>query len=309
MFHSFNPLKVIQPAKILLFGLTLLAVPSAGVGQEATKVVNSIETIINDMEKPHEGRPRGVPDTYSWAKGPRVEMGNHAVNFHSLIAWGQLYEDVVGNPAVNTRVQVRDMVTYILSKKDGQWHRVQNSVRVEGAAFREDYADDINRPADIRVEPDGSISVTAGGGYNFHFWPASGRISIDPNDIAGIFTTVQARLILNDLTKPDDRAIARYLLSVGADYWNDLDSKWNYFKTSSDVGIGRFKYVTNEWQSFNMATVSPRNTHFPSISASDFSIKASVGNAQAVPEPSLIPGLLGMGMLVTWKCKLKALRK
>jgi hypothetical protein len=82
-----------------------------------------------------------------------------------------------------------------LSKTDGQWHQVQSSQRVEGAAFREDYVGNINQPANIRSEPDGSISVTAGGGFNFHFRP-SGRASIDPNDISGVFTTVQARLIL-----------------------------------------------------------------------------------------------------------------
>jgi hypothetical protein len=75
--------------------------------------------------------------------------------------------------------------------------------------------------------------------------------------IAGIFTTVQARLILDDPTLPDDRAQARYLLSVGGDYWRDLAAEWQSdWTTVGDAAIGRFRYVITDWQSFNMTTVS-----------------------------------------------------
>jgi hypothetical protein len=115
-----------------------------------------------------------------------------------------------------------------------------------------------NKRPDLRHEADGSVSVTAGGGYNFHFWPTDGRVNIDPSDVGGVFITVEARLIVDDPAKPDDRARARYLLSVGADYWLSRSAKWDHFKTNDAVGLGRFKYLRVNWQAFNCATLTAR---------------------------------------------------
>lgn len=224
-----------------------------------TRPVNSLQTIIDDMTLPHQGHPMGVPASYDWSHGPVMGLGNHPPpNWHAITAWGQLYVDARGNPARNTRVQIRRMQTYILSKRDGKWHRVQNSVGVDGAAFREDFAENISRKPDLRREPDGSVSVTAGDGYNFHFWPTDGRASIDPHDVAGVFVTVEARLIVGNPNKPDDRSRARYLASVGADYWVNLHAAWNHFKTNDAVAMGRFKYVTTQWQAFNCTTLTAK---------------------------------------------------
>lgn len=218
-------------------------------------IPSSLETVIGDMTLAHEGRPHGVPPSYDWALRPRIGMGNDPGRFRAMIAWGQVYEAAEGNPAKNTRVQIRDLKAYVLRKSDNQWHLLQEARRIEGAAYREDFVDDLNRPADIRVESDGSVSVVAGDGYNFHFW-APGRVPIDPQDIAGIFIVVQARLILHDPTQPDDRAQARYLLSIGGDYWLTTSAQWDQFRTNGDIGIGRFKYVQAQWQIFSMITLS-----------------------------------------------------
>ena len=219
--------------------------------------INSVETIIYDMKPPHEGRPRGVPSNYNWAFAPRVGMGNNPQGFKAMIAWGQLYEAAEGNPATNTRVQIENIQAYILSKKEGRWHSYQSSKLVAGAAYREDYTGDVSKPADLRYEQDGSISVKAGGGYNFHFWNADGRVEIDPNDIGGVYTTVQARLVIDNLQKPDDRSQARYLLSMGGDYWLDLTAPWDNGQTNADIAIGKFKYVKQRWQAFNTNTLAP----------------------------------------------------
>jgi Right handed beta helix region len=148
----------------------------------------------NNMTLRHEARPHGVPDYYDWADKPRLGYGNEPPKTWSAItAWGQVYEPVQGNPATNTRVQIKNIQSWILSKKDGKWHLVQSSKDVAGAAYLEDFKGDVNKPADIRYEPDGIISVTAGDGFNFYFWSSADRGTIDPNDIAGVFTSVQAR--------------------------------------------------------------------------------------------------------------------
>ena len=218
--------------------------------------INSMATIGDDMNLPHAGRPRGVPDHYNWVLKPRVGAGNNPKGFTALTAWGQVYEDATGNPATNTRVQIRNLKTFLLSRRTGRWKLIQNSVSVSGAAYREDYVNDDNQPADVRQESNQGVSVKAGNGYNFHFWTTTGRATIDPTDVGGVFVTVQARLILDSPARPDDRSQARYLLSVGGDYWLNTTARWDNFKTNHDIAMGRFKYVTSEWQAFNMTTLS-----------------------------------------------------
>lgn len=221
------------------------------------KAIDLISTIIYDMTPPHEGIPHGVPTHYKWVSGPIIDTERNVQGYKAITAWGQLYEDSTGNPAINSRVQIKNIKTYMLSKKDGKWHLLQSSKKVEGAAYREDFAGDINKPADIRDEPDGSVSVKAGQGYNFHFWPATGRVSIDPEDVAGLFIAVQARLITDNPQQPDDRSKARYLLGMGGDYWVDLTAQWDNWTTNGGVGVGKLKYVTTSWRTFTMTTLSP----------------------------------------------------
>ena len=215
----------------------------------------TLEEIINDMLLKHEGLPHGVPSGYDWQSKPRKGAAEPKAGWTAAIAWGQVYEWAGGNPATNTRIQIKDLAFYYLSKKDNQWRLLQSALRVSGANYREDFVGDVNKPANTRVEKDGSISVTCGGGYNYHFWPNSGRITIPSNDVAGCFVTVKARLVVDDTTKPDDRENAKYLMSVGGDWWQSLTAPWDNFKTNADIGIGRFRYITSEWKSFNMYSV------------------------------------------------------
>jgi hypothetical protein len=244
-------------SQAIILVLALAAACSPAISLEPTEIptVNNLETLIPDITQPHEARPHGVPPHIDWARAPRLGMGHEPGEFKAMIAWGQVYEASEGSPAVNTRVHIRKMEAYFLSKADGQWHSWQSSLLVDGAFYREDFADDINIPADLRSEPAGGISVKLTSGYNYHFWPASGRVSIDPEDIGGVFTTVQARLVVDDPEKPDDTDQARLLLSVGGDYWLSLTAPWDYWKTNGDIAIGRFKIITSEWQAFNMSTL------------------------------------------------------
>ena len=243
---------------ICLFATVLSCCFTYRVDARTPKQINSIKTIIYDMTSTHEGTPSGLPLDLHWVREPRVGMGHDPKGFKAMTAWGQLYEAAEGNPATNTRVQIKNIQAYLLSKQDGKWHLLQDSKKVEGAAYREDFAGDVNQPADIRYEPDGSVSVKTSPGYNYHFWTADGRAVINPNDIAGIFTTVQARLIIDNPQQADDRFKARYLLSMGGDYWQSLNAHWDNWTTNGDIGIGKFKYVTTEWQAFNMTTLTPK---------------------------------------------------
>ena len=242
---------------LCLFAIVLSCCFAYRVDARTAKRINSIRTIIYDMTGKHEGIPKGVPVSKGWALRPRVGMGDDSKGFEAMTAWGQVYEDTEGNPANNTRVQIKNIQAYMLSKQDGEWHLLQSSKKVEGAAYREDFVGDINKPADVRYEEDGSLSVKTSPGYNYHFW-TPGRAVIKPDDIAGIFTTVQARLVIDNPQQADDRFKARYLLSMGGDYWQSMDARWDNWTTNGDIGIGKFKYVKTNWRAFNMITLPPR---------------------------------------------------
>ncbi len=252
----------------------------------------TLDEIITDMTLAHEGRPHGVPTSIDWALKPRVGALAPPLGWNAAIAWGQLYEWIGGNPATNTRVQIKDLEMYYLSKADQKWHLLQKSVGVDGNAYVEDFAGDVNKPADKRIEKDGSVSVKAGGGYNFHFWSKLGRVKYPVNDVAGIYVTVKARLVVDKAELPDDRTSAKYVMSVGGDWWQTLTVAWDQWKTNADMGISRFRFVTPEWKSYNMCSVSAntlRTNPPPFVSA----VTAINQIQQDAPEMSVFPNPVG----------------
>ncbi|WP_298545559.1 hypothetical protein [uncultured Aquimarina sp.] len=221
--------------------------------------LNSIQLIKDDMRLPHQGYPSGVPIELGWALQPRISYGNNPPDdWRAMFIWGQVYTDPSGNPSTNTRFQIRNLQAWYLSKTDGKWRLWEKTSSIAGANYAEDFQGDINIPADIRDESNngGGISSTLRSGFNFHFWPNKNRISIDPNDIAGVWVSMESRLVVNEINKPDDRRNARMMLSAGADYWSSLTAEWDQWKTNGDIGIGRFRYITEKWQVFNMHTLS-----------------------------------------------------
>jgi hypothetical protein len=210
--------------------------------------------VFSDMTGQNEAFPHGVPSSWDFAQGPVITMGNNSQGWKAIEAWGVLYVPTSGNPATNTRVNIRNMQTYFLSKSTGKWLVLQNTSDPDGADYFEDFSGDSNFPADVRTEPDGSISAKTSAGYVFHFYP-SDRATINPSDIGGIVTTLEARLIVDNPAKADDRSIAKFLVGSGADYYPALTGSWPGNATfDPGVGNGKLKFVDSAWRSFSMTT-------------------------------------------------------
>lgn len=205
---------------------------------------------------PHEAHLHGVPEFFDWFDGPRIGMGLNPGEFTAMNAWGQAYEAATGNLAINTRIQIRDIAAYYLSTSDGEWHELQRSSSVDGEAYAEDFSDNEHSAADVRDEDSGGISVMLADGMNYHFWPEGGRVLLPPTEeLGGIYTTVQARLVVDDPLDPEDLGDAQYLVGMGGDYWRTVDAQWvEGYENNQDIGIGRHRFVTPEWQSYNMTT-------------------------------------------------------
>lgn len=229
-----------------------------------------VQTCINDMTLPPDAALHGVPSRYSWASGiaqtqpiPVPAKNWKKEWFQAMTAWGQVYIPAQGSTATNTRCQIRNLTTkYLL--KSGQWVTLQSSKAPEGAAFREDFANNESMDAGARSESvnGGGSSFIVGVGpwanHNYHFWPAGGRANVDVNTIVGIYTSCEARLILDNPSGPDDRAQCKNVLQMGGDWWLSKSAGWlPDWSANSGIGSTRAKWVTANWQTFNFCTLEP----------------------------------------------------
>jgi hypothetical protein len=132
---------------------------------------------------------------------------------------------------------------------------------VDGGHFPESFQG-ANGPTPIRrSEPDGGISSTMVSGYNLHFWTTAGRVPIQlaASDIDGVNSTYQARLILDNPSGPNNLATTKLLANAGADWWSPDGSQ------NPSPGMGRFTYLTTNWQEEDFYTGSgPDNVYGPS---------------------------------------------
>lgn len=221
-----------------------------------TSIPNSLQTIKNDMLLPHEGVLNGLPSQVDWSEYPRLGWGNNPpLDWFAMIPWGQVYRDTKPFRASNTRIQLRRFQAWHLDSNDN-WVKWMETSDIFGKHYYEDYRDDLNVNAEIRSEDSGGISVSFRDGYNFHFWAKNGRTSMDPSDIKGVWISLEGRLILNDPNMEDDRSQANFLLGIGGDYWRSLTVEWDNFQSSGDIAIGRMRYLSNDWESFNMHTLT-----------------------------------------------------
>jgi hypothetical protein len=217
-------------------------------GNSSSNICNTVETIIDDMILPPDSDPQSP-----WDSGYGcLESGNNAPSWaDALTGWGGVLHDTTESKDTNTAVEVRNMRVYLLHKS-GQWEKLNASTDVGYEGYKEDFSG----PApldDERTTPDGGIAVKIPNGSVFHFWPSDGnQVKVDTSDIGGIFVTFQAKLFVNDPSKPDDRSMARYHGVPGGDYYGNGKCCG---EDGGEIGMGRFKFVTTDWQWFNFITV------------------------------------------------------
>lgn len=252
-----------------------VSAPAPVAQQNRGGTVNSVQEIVNDMKLYNEGELAGVDKGNGWASGPGyVIMGNiprgtntpsywkpanthfkSSATWNAVIPWLVVF-DGVGNGATNTRVQMRNIKLYMKRKSTNRWEVIINQP-ISGEDYPKSLQGDQTTRADIRYEADGSRSLKPNGRNRvFHGWGSP--INFDAWDLKALVTTVQARLVVDNPARPDDRSRAKFLIHVGADYYPETSTRVAatapayYFP---GVGVSRAKYVRNEWRAFNFSTI------------------------------------------------------
>jgi len=243
---------------------------------------NSVDTIINDMGLPNDGRLDGIPDFF-WATNKlpaQIAMGADSRGCYApqwwqntgsvraaykdceywtaYIQWFVIFEGV-GNAANNVRVETRRPQTWYLSKTTGRWKLLGQAAGTSW--FLATKSDLVYSSGAVGVanRPDGatSLRVDRASPYAYHgVWP-QGVIDIAgiASDIRALFTTVEARLAVNNPAQPDDRDRALWMLQSGADYYPAVGVPVQD-AVPPGAGLSRSKRITSQWQSFNFATIS-----------------------------------------------------
>ena len=140
----------------------------------------------------------------------------------------------------------------MLLRGSASWRRIQFSSDLQGAAFAEDYAGPAVAPLYL-ARGSGDTLVEPRPGYNFHFWPRPGRVSLRASEVVAIVVALRARLAPS---RPPAQRQACFVLSVGGDLWRSLGAQPDPLN-AGDVGIGRFKRVELHWRLYTMSTAKP----------------------------------------------------
>lgn len=273
------PLKPSAPQRrafVVTAGVAAIALVASASPSRAASI-NSVQTMIEDMTRLNDAKLIGAPPTTDWSKGPgKNVMGGDPRGsatpdwwqpadktlkadtwWKAFIPWFVVYIGE-GDAATNTRVELRNLVVHWQSRRTGRWHLLGRSIELAGEDYPTHLIGSRVGKADLRKEVRGVLSVKPQRGWAFHGWWTNGKLPIQAEDVANWAVSLQARLAVDDPRAPDDRARARYLVSVGADYYPSTKTTLRDFAPTGynpGVGYGRYKLVGPDWQAFNYVSM------------------------------------------------------
>ncbi len=198
-----------------------------------------------------DGRPLGVPSSYSWYGGFMDGTDAPPAGFSSVTGWGQVYqkagEPISSNP--NATVEVANAKTYV-HLKTGEWVLVQDQAnnQIAGGHFVTDFSGNAGYAMTSKTLPDGSVSFAAPpNGYNDHFWP-NARGTYDPGTVDGVY--VQMDMRVND---PNLNLIA----NLGADWWRTASAPYvDGFSNNPGAGMSNWVELSTQWQTLGFYSMS-----------------------------------------------------
>jgi hypothetical protein len=198
---------------------------------------------------------------YAWQDKPQVTMyspagklipkwwtGERPAWSYNVLTWFVAYE-ADGNTATNTRVEVKNLRFFVYSQANKKWDRFDIRQK-PGLDLWTDPFTYKSGVTGMRWEADGGISMKPTSPDFFHGYGNS--VTITPEDVRGVFVAMEFRLVVDNASKPDDRANAKYVLDVGGDYYpGNGQGSWG-LGYAPGMGNGRMLLATPEWRTATM---------------------------------------------------------
>ena len=207
------------------------------------------------------GAPRGDATPPWWT--PSNAFYKSSAGWDVIGPWFVIYPGV-GNAATNVRIKVYGITIHALDKFTNMWKKIDTAMG--NPTWGSNYDFNLvtwNSKAYTRVEPDGTLSYK----LTSESYPIHGGFNmmdiekyIDPLNIDAVFISVKSQLILDNPLGVDDRASAKILLNIGADYYPTLKTKISDFapmQYSPAVGASRFGLVKSVPRRHYFATIDP----------------------------------------------------
>ena len=191
---------------------------------------------------------RGIAHPSWWPFDHRPDVGEY---WAELIPWFVVW-DIVGHQSnLNVRAASRDCQLWLLDD-NGTWSRNSNAATPTGNAYERNMISPVVGSLDWRVEPDGSSSVrfNPDSPYVWHGYGTWGTCA-SPATARAFVGRVQVRKVLHDPQGPDQRALARYSIHVGADPYPLRQNPVQFGSASAynpGIALSRNVELTNDWQ-------------------------------------------------------------
>ena len=229
---------------------------------------------IDDVwkDKPRQGKGATIPTQSCTECASGEHTANESYSAGSLWStvgqWGTIFKIKDTELVQNVGVEITDFKMWRYNVSTNQWVLINDTFDY-GAFYYETFWDDGSAPlndhkilsSDKKTYKCLMDSATAG--RCFHpfstqkKWADYGFTS-NPSYIV---SQMKARLIVWDKSGPDNRASANLCMDVGGDYWirqgASFDNQWRH---NSDIAIGYYKKITNDWQYVYMTTC-PQDWH------------------------------------------------
>lgn len=240
--------------------------PTDAAAPAATAAVDFLAQAVADQYSSgttaalNEGHPHGIPTNWGFYTGSFLADGNNPCASVTpcnpqmgYVIWGVAYADANGNPATNTRVQIKGCTTYWYDTVARTWTGSGPYNHPDDEDYQENY-DTGPFTSNQRTEIDGSLSVKLVPGDVNHFFTPYSRVPFTMANWGGAVSVCQMRLVVDDAGLPDDRAAAKILGGVGGDFYPAITGPG--IPHNPGIGGGKLKYITTSWRSFAMSTLS-----------------------------------------------------
>lgn len=268
------------------------SVSGGGGSTSNSGALNNVATIVSDMTLMNDAALKDVNPAYGFSRGPgyvvqgATPKGTHVPSWISsnwpsnynygwwnyILPWFVQFEGY-DNQANNTRIQIRNMKLWIQYKSTNTWKLQANPSQFGGQFCRKggNYQNCFGGN-NTRTESSGGLSFKPDRSNDFHGWFGNRSQFINGWDIKAVMVTFQSRLIIDNPANGDDRARARYLLNIGADYYPGSSGTPGYLPS---VGMSRAKMLKKYWQPYTMMTFSDRGAQEPGGGVTEAQFRAN----------------------------------